>query len=85
MSNQDSFPEAVQTATSSFPQVVKLDDGAEVELKVAEHDNASAIIAFAERLDEQDLLFLRVDITEPAMVKNWLNNVTLGETVSILA
>lgn len=85
MSNQDSLPEAVQAATSSFPQVVKLDDGAEVELKVAEKGNASAIIAFAERLNEQDLLFLRVDITEPAVVENWLENVALGETVSILA
>lgn len=77
--------ETVTEATSDFPQELKLDNGEVVALKVAQMKNANAITKFASNLDEQDLLFLRVDITQPEVVENWLANVQSGETVSVLA
>ena len=75
----------VETALSEFPQSVKVKSGASVELKPAQSGDEDAIVAFAEGLDEQDLLFLRVDITQASVVAHWLKNVALGETLSILA
>lgn len=77
--------EAVQSALSSYPQTVTLHNDQEIELKPARVGNKNAIVKFAKNLDEQDLLFLRVDITEPDVVDNWLNNIKSGATVSILA
>jgi RimJ/RimL family protein N-acetyltransferase len=79
------IPETVANAVSDFPQEVTLDDGQTIEIRVAEKKAAESIVKFAKNLDEQDLLFLRVDITEPSVVENWLKNVKTGETVSVLA
>ncbi|NKC01711.1 MAG: GNAT family N-acetyltransferase [Pseudomonadales bacterium] len=79
------LPENVANAVSEFPLEVTLDDGETVEIRVAEKKAAEAILKFATNLDEQDLLFLRVDITEPKVVENWLKNVKKGETLSLLA
>jgi len=80
-----SLPEYVQQAVAEFPQMVQLENGDEIELRPAESGDKDPILEFARGLSEQDLLFLRVDITSPEAVVNWLNNVSLGETVSLLA
>ena len=80
-----SIHESLEAALAPFPQQVSLDNGREFELRPATQADKDAILDFARGLHEKDLLFLRVDITQPAVVTNWLNNVTVGETVSILA
>ncbi|MFT7651318.1 MAG: L-amino acid N-acyltransferase YncA [Candidatus Azotimanducaceae bacterium] len=79
------IPEHVAEATADYPQTVKLRNGSKLELKPARKGNKKAIVKFANSLDEQDLLFLRVDITQPEVVENWLANTSTGATVSILA
>jgi len=80
-----SLPEYVQQAVAEFPQTVKLENGDEIELRPAERGDQDAIVEFAKGLSEQDQLFLRVDITKQDVVDNWLSNVSVGETVSLLA
>lgn len=80
-----STPDPVAQALADFPQNIKLKDGRTLELKPARVGNKSAIVKFAKGLDEQDLLFLRVDITQPEVVDNWLQNIQAGETISLLA
>ena len=75
----------VTDALASYPLQTSLKDGQTVVLQPAGTEDAAAIVAFARNLDEQDILFLRKDITEPDVVENWLANVASGETVSILA
>ena len=80
-----SLPEEITSALDAYPQNVKLNDGQDIELIPARQGNRSAIVKFAKGLSEQDLLFLRVDITQPEVVDNWLNNIENGDTVSLLA
>ena len=68
-----------------FPQTLTLTDVGAIELRAATAGDADAIVAFAKGLSEMDLLFLRVDITQPQVVANWLSNVEDGATASILA
>ncbi len=77
--------DTVTTALEEYPQTIKLKDGQTLELKPARQGDRNAIVKFAKGLDEQDLLFLRVDITQGDVVDNWLDNIAAGETVSILA
>jgi RimJ/RimL family protein N-acetyltransferase len=74
-----------QLLLDRFPRKVTLNDRREVELRLARSGDDAVILEFAADLPEQDLLFLRVDITRPDAVANWLRNVAAGLTVSLLA
>jgi L-amino acid N-acyltransferase YncA len=44
-----------------------------------------AVLAFAQGLPPNDLLFLRLDITTPEGVEEWLRNIDAGRTITVLA
>jgi GNAT superfamily N-acetyltransferase len=74
-----------QILLDRFPAKVTLTDKRVIDLRLAQPGDDRAILDFAAGLPENDLLFLRVDITRPEAVANWLKNVAAGITVSILA
>ncbi len=48
-------------------------------------DDKSAVLKFARSLSEDDLLYLRTDITDPAVVAQWADNLRSDHTTTILA
>ncbi|MCB1685103.1 MAG: GNAT family protein [Pseudomonadales bacterium] len=68
-----------------FPKKIRLPDGSEVELRVMTAGDRDAILQFANGLSEADLMFLRVDLTEPKVVDEWVANLQSGLSSSILA
>ena len=44
-----------------------------------------AVLAFARGLKQEDLLFLRVDITDPKVIDEWVANVAAGLSTTLLA
>ncbi len=68
-----------------FPNRVGLTNGGEVELRLMGAADRDAVLRFAGDLPEQDLLFLRVDLTEPAVVDDWVHNLETGHSTSIVA
>lgn len=76
---------SVQPLLDRFPLKVALNDKRLVELRLAKLGDDETILQFARGLPEDDLLFLRVDITQASAVENWLANVAAGTTVSLLA
>jgi L-amino acid N-acyltransferase YncA len=69
----------------AFPKQLKLSDGTEVTIRRMVPDDQDKILAFAAKLPEQDLLFLRTDITDRQVVKQWADNLKHGNTVTLLA
>lgn len=69
----------------TFPKQIKLSDGTEVTIRRMDPDDQERILAFAAKLPEEDLLFLRTDITDRQSVKLWADNVKRGNTVTLLA
>ena len=69
---------------SEFPKKVKLPDGAQVELRTMTADDRDAVLEFARNLPEEDLLFLRVDITQPEVVDEWVSNIEAGNSSSLV-
>ena len=57
----------------------------EVVLRPLEAGDREGLLAFARRLPEHDLLFLRRDITDPSEVQAWIEESTAGELVTLLA
>jgi L-amino acid N-acyltransferase YncA len=45
----------------------------------------NAILVFARGLPQEDLLFLRVDISDPAAVDIWIRNIEAGLSATLLA
>jgi L-amino acid N-acyltransferase YncA len=45
----------------------------------------NALLDFAQSLPASDLVFLRVDITQPDVVREWAQNIVLGRTLTVLA
>jgi L-amino acid N-acyltransferase YncA len=68
-----------------FPKEIKLPSGASVTLRLMEHGDKDKILAFARSLPQDDLLFLRTDITESASVDEWVRNVDSGDTATVIA
>ena len=69
----------------TYPHDVRLNDGVEANLRLVSRDDQQAIVQFARDLPDDDLLFLRVDITQPQVVGNWISNIEAGNTLSIVA
>jgi L-amino acid N-acyltransferase YncA len=67
------------------PRTVHLKDGTPVLLRLMTPADAGSIAAFARSLPEDDLLFLRMDITDPEAVAHWVRNLEVGLTTTVLA
>lgn len=76
---------ALEKLLSTYPQTVRLTDGSEADVRLLGREDREPIVAFARSLPKDDLLFLRVDISEPQVVENWIANVEAGVTLSIVA
>jgi L-amino acid N-acyltransferase YncA len=68
-----------------FPRDITLPNGAGITLRLMQPGDVTDILAFARSLPQDDLLFLRTDITEAASVEEWLRNVELGATITVIA
>jgi L-amino acid N-acyltransferase YncA len=76
---------AKSNSHEAYPKQVKLGDGTEVTIRRMEPGDQEKMLTFAARLPEEDLLFLRTDITDRQVVKQWADNLKNGQTVTLLA
>ncbi len=70
---------------SGYPRETKLPDGGSVQVRLMSGEDRDAILKFARSLPEEDLLFLRVDLTEPGVIDDWVRNLESGSSVSLVA
>jgi len=68
-----------------YPIQLKLRDGHSAVIRVMGPDDLDRIIDFARSLPADDLLFLRTDITDRAVVQSWVDNIKNGHTITLLA
>lgn len=59
--------------------------GLDLTFSYMSSQDAEAILDFATRLEEHDLLFLRRDITQLDVVEDWLRDIESGDALTILA
>jgi RimJ/RimL family protein N-acetyltransferase len=68
-----------------YPRDVKLGGGKSLSLRLMGREHKDELIAFARDLPKQDVLFLRMDITDPRNVEEWIKNIEAGHTVTVMA
>lgn len=70
---------------SEYPKNIQLPDKSKVELRLMDKADRDPVLEFARRLPEEDLLFLRVDLTQETVVDDWVANLESGHSKSIVA
>ncbi|NIP16000.1 MAG: GNAT family N-acetyltransferase [Pseudomonadales bacterium] len=73
------------SGAEKYPKQVRLPDGEEIEIRLMTGEDQDAVLEFARSLPEEDLMFLRVDLTEPAVIDQWIRNLETGHSTSIVA
>lgn len=76
---------AAQAQGESYPKNITIPDGQEVTLRLMEPADRERMLRFACSLPPDDLLFLRTDITEPAILDAWIAALQGGTTITVLA
>lgn len=71
--------------TARYPRDETLPDGGKVQIRLMSREDRDAMLAFARGLPEEDLLFLRVDLTEPSVIDDWVRNLESGDSTSLVA
>jgi RimJ/RimL family protein N-acetyltransferase len=69
----------------TFPREVSLKGGKTFDLRLMTAADRDNIVALARGLSRQDLLFLRMDITDPRKVDEWVHNIESGRSITVLA
>ena len=78
------MPEQAQALSRKYPREISLEKGA-VTLRMMVASDREAVLAFAQNLPPNDLLFLRLDIATPEGLDEWFRNVEAGRTITVLA
>ena len=68
-----------------YPKQVPLKDGTTVQLRPMCLGDEDRVAAFYQSLAPDDLLFLREDLTQPAIVRRWATDAGDASVISILA
>lgn len=76
---------STEALAEHYPKSVTLPEGPTVELRLMTADDREAVMGFARGLPQEDLMFLRVDLTQPAVVDEWIDNVRAGYSTTLLA
>jgi L-amino acid N-acyltransferase YncA len=71
--------------TAQYPKSMTLPDGESIEIRIMAAADRDAVLKFARGLPEEDLLFLRVDLTEPDVIDEWVSNLQSGDSTSLVA
>jgi len=69
----------------NYSKQIRLPDGQQVTLRLMDAADRDRLLRFACSLPPDDLLFLRTDITEPAIVDAWIAALQAGTTITVLA
>lgn len=60
-------------------------EGREITFRLMSRNDRDAVLAFAQSLRPEDLMFLRLDITQPEVVDQWIEHIEAGNTITVLA
>ena len=77
--------DATEAIQARYPRTVALADGGEVEVRLMTAHDVNAVVAFARSLSPNELMYLRVNITEREAVERWAHYIETGRTFTVLA
>ena len=80
----ESMTEIWERIAGRYPREVHLRDTC-LQLRLMGDSDVEAMVDFARTLPPEDLLYLRVNITDEPVVQQWVEGIKQGRTVTVLA
>ena len=77
--------EVLEPLARRYPREVDLTDDFHVTLELMGERDIDDVLAFAKTLPPDDLMFLRVNISERGVVEHWVESIKVGRTITVLA
>lgn len=68
-----------------FPKKIQLKDGTELVLRAMTRQDERALMEFFEELEDEDRLYLRNDVSNYRVVREWFSNLNYNRVFPILA
>jgi len=68
-----------------YPKEIKLRDNSKVTLRPLVKEDEGALIDFFQGLIQEDRLYLRDDVTDPEVIRGWMQNIDYEKILPILA
>jgi RimJ/RimL family protein N-acetyltransferase len=84
-SEKSSKESSKDSITEHYPRRLVLPGGEQVEIRMMTAADRDAMLTFARNLPEEDLMFLRVDLTEDSVVDSWIEAVRTGHSTTLVA
>ena len=73
------------TVSGTYPRKLSFKGGKSVQVRPMTYEDADALHHFFCAIPEEDLLFLRRDVTDRDVIEAWAQDVALGRTFTLLA
>ncbi len=70
---------------AEYPKEVRLPTGEDVVVRPLERTDEQSLLRFFKEVPDQDRLFLKEDVTDPTVVKRWVENIDLERIYPLLA
>ena len=70
---------------ADYPHTVVLNDGKSMNLRPMEKDDHEKLLKFFRSIPEEDRWFLRDDVTDEAVIREWVDNLDYEHVLPILA
>ena len=80
----ESMSDISERIASRYPREVRLGDTS-LQLRLMGASDVDAMVGFARTLPAEDLMYLRVNITDAPVVQQWVEGIQQGRTVTVLA
>ena len=77
--------EPQQYFVETYPKMVSLRDGTQVELRPLQEGDANSLLDFFERIGEEDLYYLKDDVTKAEVIRDWTTNINFDRVIPIEA
>lgn len=77
--------DVLRALSARYPRRVELSSDFHVTLELMGAGDVDDVLAFAKTLPPDDLMFLRVNITERPVVEHWVELIAAGQTITVLA
>ena len=74
-----------ESRTTAYPRRLSLQGRKAVQVRPMTVEDADALHRFFCGIPEEDLLFLRRDVTDRDVIESWANDIALGNTFTLLA
>jgi L-amino acid N-acyltransferase YncA len=69
----------------NYPKDIELKDKSKCIFRPLEKSDESLLLRFFQNIPEQERLFIKHRVTDPAVIKEWCNNIDLGRNFPLVA